>query len=351
MHVAGTKTSLTLPRLLGTGRATALVISNMIGATIFGTTGLMLGALGSAPLIIAAWSIGALFALAGALSYAELGINFPSSGGEYVYLTRAYGKAYGFVTGWVSFFAGFSAPVAAAALIFAHYVTSVFPQLGGFSLTFGPVAFSLRFGSEQVIAAILIASSTMLNCFGVKRASHVQNILTLTKVLIILSLIVGGFLLGTGSWEHFAQTVPRTSNRPLSVEFMIQLLWVMVGYSGWNAATYVAEELRRPDHTLPKALALGTLIVAVLYLGLNLVFIYATPPNDLRDVIAVGQIAAKNLFGNGIAVVFSALMAISLMATVNAMVTIGPRVCIMQWHRTVYSPKRPRDCIRSGERQ
>ena len=145
-------------------------------------------------------------------------------------------------------------------------------------------------------------------------------------MFIILSLIVGGFLLGTGSWEHFGQTVSRTSNRPLSVEFMIQLLWVMVGYSGWNAATYVAEELRRPDHTLPKALTFGTLIVAVLYLGLNLVFIYATPPNDLRDVVAVGQIAAKNLFGDGIAVVFSALMAISLMATVNAMVTIGPRV-------------------------
>ena len=97
-------------------------------------------------------------------------------------------------------------------------------------------------------------------------------------------------------------------------------------YSGWNAATYVAEELRQPRHTLPKALALGTLIVAVLYLGLNLVFIYATPPNDLRGVIAVGQVAAKNLFGDRIAAVFSGLMAISLMATVNAMVTIGPRV-------------------------
>ena len=117
----------------------------MIGATIFGTTGLMLGALGSAPLIIAAWTIGAFFALAGALSYAELGINFPSSGGEYVYSTSGYGKAYGFITGWVSFFAGFSAPIAASALIFAHYFTSVFPQLGGFSRTFGPVAFPLRF--------------------------------------------------------------------------------------------------------------------------------------------------------------------------------------------------------------
>ena len=94
-----TVAALTLPRLLGTGSATALVISNMIGATIFGTTGLMLGALGSARLIIAAWNFGAVFALGGALSYAELGINFPSSGGEYVYLSRAYGNAWGFCDG------------------------------------------------------------------------------------------------------------------------------------------------------------------------------------------------------------------------------------------------------------
>ena len=150
--VAATRPELTLPRLLGTGSATALVISNMIGATIFGTTGLMLGALGSALLIIAAWSVGAVFALAGALSYAELGINSPSSGGEYVYLTRAYGNAWGFMTGWVSFFAGFSAPIATSALIFAHYFTSVFPQFRGFSLTLGPSGVPFQVDSEQIVA-------------------------------------------------------------------------------------------------------------------------------------------------------------------------------------------------------
>src|SRR5215831_1386950 len=99
----------------------------MVGSTIFGATGFMASALGSAKLILLAWFVGALFALAGAVSYSELGINFPSSGGEYVYLTRAYGPAWGFMTGWVSFFAGFSAPVATAALIFANYVGYFFP--------------------------------------------------------------------------------------------------------------------------------------------------------------------------------------------------------------------------------
>src|SRR5437016_2282627 len=118
-----------LLRQLGFFSATALVISNMIGTGIFGTTGFMAGDLGSSGLILACWTAGGLFALAGALSYSELGINFPSSGGEYVYLTHAFGPEWGFMTGWVSFFAGFSAPIAAAALAFSDYLGFFFPSL------------------------------------------------------------------------------------------------------------------------------------------------------------------------------------------------------------------------------
>jgi basic amino acid/polyamine antiporter, APA family len=118
-----------LLRQLGFFSATALVISNMVGSGIFGTTGFMAGDLGSVPVILACWAVGALFALAGALSYSELGVNFPSSGGEYVYLTHAFGPTWGFMTGWVSFFAGFSAPIAAAALTFADYLGYFFPGL------------------------------------------------------------------------------------------------------------------------------------------------------------------------------------------------------------------------------
>src|ERR1035441_5988766 len=118
-----------LVRQLGFFSATALVISNMVGMAIFTTTGYMAAYLGSAGLILACWTVGAVFALAGALSYSELGINFPSSGGEYVYLTRAYGAEWGFMTGWVSFFAGFSGPIAAAALGFSGYLGHIFPAL------------------------------------------------------------------------------------------------------------------------------------------------------------------------------------------------------------------------------
>ena len=317
-----------LLRQIGFFSATALVISNMVGTGIFATTGFMAGDLGSAQLILACWTVGALFALAGALSYSELGINFPSSGGEYVYLTHAYGPEWGFMTGWVSFFAGFSAPIAAAALAFSDYLGYFFPALKQANATWviGSGALSLRLGAGQMTASALIAAFTALNCLGVGRTAKVQNVLTTTKLVVIAGFVIIGFAAGTGDWHHFSEHAVRTSTVALPTQFMISLLWVMVGYSGWNAATYVAEELRRPERTLPAAIAAGSLIVAVLYLGLNMIFIYATPLENLKGVIAVGTLSASNLFGPRVAGVFSALMAISIVSTVNAMVTIGPRV-------------------------
>src|SRR5436190_14610010 len=296
-----------LLRQIGFFSATALVISNMVGTGIFATTGFMAGALGSAPLILACWTAGALFAFAGALSYSELGINFPSSGGEYVYLTHAFGPEWGFMTGWVSFFAGFSAPIAAASLAFSDYLGYFFPSLkqANAAVVIGSGALSLRLGGGQVVASLLIAAFTLLNCFGVKRVARVQNVLTSIKLVVIVGFVVLGFASGAGSWSHFSEHAVRTSTVGLPAQFIVSLLWVMVGYSGWNAATYVAEEVRRPERTLPAALAAGTAIVAVLYLGLNLVFIYSTPLESMKGVIAIGSLSASNLFGGGIAGAFS----------------------------------------------
>src|SRR5450755_3794253 len=259
-----------LLRQIGFFSATALVISNMVGTGIFATTGFMAGDLGSARLILACWSVGALFALAGALSYSELGINFPSSGGEYVYLTHAFGPEWGFMTGWVSFFAGFSAPIAAAALAFSDYLGYFFPALkqANAKMVVGSGAFSLHLGAGQAVASALIAGFTVLNCLGVGRTAKVQNVLTSTKLIVIAGFVAIGFVAGSGSWAHFSEPAVRTSTASLPTQFIASLLYVMVGYSGWNAATYVAEELRRPERTLPAALGAGTALVAALYLGL-----------------------------------------------------------------------------------
>ena len=317
-----------LLRQLGIVSATALVVSNMVGTGIFATSGFLAGDLGDPKLVLVIWLVGALFALIGAFCYSELGINFPASGGEYVYLTRAYGPTWGFMTGWVSFFAGFSAPIAAAALAFSDYLGYFFPVLKqeNAHFTIGPGAFSLKLGGAQIAASSLVAVFTLLNFFGVRRVARVQNVLTATKVLVLVAFIGLGFLIGTGNWDHFSMPAVRTSATPLAAQFAISLFWIYVSYSGWNAATYVAEELKRPERTLPAALAVGTALVAALYIGLNLIFIYATPLEEMKGVVAVGALAASKLFGPGIAGTFSALMALSLVSTVNAMVTIGPRV-------------------------
>src|SRR5947208_8266385 len=235
-----------LLRQIGFFSATALVISNMVGTGIFATTGFMAGHLGSARLLLACWTVGALFAFAGALSYSELGINFPSSGGEYVYLTHAFGPEWGFMTGWVSFFAGFSAPIAAAALAFSDYLGYFFPALKqANAIVVGSGSLSLRLGAGQLVASALIAAFTVLNCFGVGRTAKVQNVLTSTKLIVIVGFIIAGFGAGSGSWSHFSVHAARTSALSLPTQFVVSLLWVMVGYSGWNAATYVAEEVRR----------------------------------------------------------------------------------------------------------
>jgi basic amino acid/polyamine antiporter, APA family len=330
-----------LLRQLGFFSATALVISNMIGTGIFATTGFMAGDLGSGGLILACWAVGAVFAIFGALSYSELGINFPSSGGEYVYLTHAYGPEWGFMTGWVSFFAGFSAPIAAAALAFSEYLGHFWPSLETANARFviGAGTFSLRVGMGQIAACCLIAGFTILNCFGLSRTAKVQNVLTSTKVIVLVGFVIMGFSAGTGSWGHFAEHAVRTSKVDVPAQFFLSLLWVMVGYSGWNAATYVAEEIRRPERTLPLALAAGTGIVAALYMALNLLYVYATPLEQLKGVTAVGALSATNLFGPGVAGVFSALMALSIVSTVSAEVIIGPRVYYaMAKNKAFFSP-------------
>jgi len=315
--------SSSLLRQLGLVSATALVISNMVGTGIFTTTGFLAGDLGAPGMVLGIWVVGAIVALAGAFCYSELGINFPSSGGEYVYLTQAYGPTWGFMEGWISFTAGFSAPIALAALAFSDYLGYFFPAVKQASSTaIGP----FTVGGAQMVASALIAGFAVLNLFGIRLAASVQNVLTAVKLSVIVGFLVFAFAVGKGDWGHFEQAAVRTSTSPLWEQFATSLIFIYVAYSGWNAATYVAEELRTPERTLPLALTLGTALVAALFVGLNLAYIYAQPLEQMKSVVAVGSLAASNLFGPEVASLFSGLMAVSLLATVNAMVTIGPRV-------------------------
>lgn len=301
----------------------------MIGVGIFTTTGFLAGDLGDPAIVIAIWIVGGLLALAGALCYAELGMNFPRSGGEYVYLSEAWGPAWGFIDGWVSFFAGFSAPIAAAALAISAYLAFFMPALSpeapaSFIVPLGIA--QLNFGGAQLTATVIVVVFTLVNLAGIAQVAKLQNVLTATKLVVIGAFLLLGFSIGEGDWAHFSQVAERTSTSSVAGQFAISLIFVFYGYSGWNAAVYVAEEIRNPERTLPVALVLGTLFVTLLYVALNVLYIYADPLEDLKGVLAVGSTAATSLFGERAGGLFSGAMAASLLATVNAMCMIGPRV-------------------------
>jgi APA family basic amino acid/polyamine antiporter len=317
-----------LRRELTLTNGTAIVVSNMIGAGIFGITGFLAGDLGKPSLVLGIWLAGALIASAGCLCYAELAINLPRSGGEYVYLREAWGPAWGFLSGWTSFFAGFAAPIAATALLFSEYLAQFFPTLSPRSPV-GILSTSSKWihtGNGHLVAIGVVAVFAAVNTLGVRFAGKIQNALTGLKVGILGAFLLLAFLVGKGSVSNFSAAAVRTSHHSLAGQFAVSLIFVMFAYSGWNAATYVAEEMQAPERTLPASLVAGTMIVAVLYLALNATFIYALPLEAMKGVERIGAAAAAALFGRKGGDFFSAVMSVGLLSTVSAMVIVGPRV-------------------------
>lgn len=325
-------------RQLGLLVAAAIVIANMIGTGVFTSTGFQAASLHDPKTILLAWIVGGVLALCGAASYAELGSMMPRAGGEYVYLREAYHPAVGFMSGWVSLTAGFSAPIAVAALSFSRYLARVVPALqsheawGQMSITIGEHHIAnVTIGVQQIIAIALIIGITLLHAIDTKVGGWVQTAFTAAKVLLIVGFILGGLVIGTGDWSHLASTQGGFANIG-KMDFAISLMYVSFAYSGWNAAAYIAGEIERPERTLPRALFLGTGAVMALYVLLNLVYFYAVPPEALASgadggpVLEVGDVAARALFGDTAGRLVTSVIALALVSAVSAMVMAGPRV-------------------------
>jgi len=301
-----------LRRQLGLGTATSVVVANMIGAGIFTTTGLILAGVGSGWVVMLCWLLGGLIALCGALCYAELSTMMPRAGGEYVYLREIYGPLAGFLTGWVSFFAGFSAPIAASAVACAAYLGAA-----------GVLPTSRL--AERSTAVAIVALFTALHYRGVKLGARVQNVLTAVKVLLLVGLVSVGFLRGNGSWDYLSAQGEFWGQGQWS-QIGFGMLLVMFAYSGWNASAYLAEEIRQPQKNLPRSLLLGTLIVTGIYLAVNLLFFFAAPTREISGVTTVGEVAVRGLFGAKAATVLSAMISVLLLSSLSAYLLIGPRV-------------------------
>jgi APA family basic amino acid/polyamine antiporter len=326
-------------RQLGFAIAAAIVIANMIGTGVFVVTGLQANAIHDPGSILIVWVVGGVIALCGAATYAELGSLIPRAGGEYVYLRTAFHPAAGFMSGWASLTAGFSAPIASAALAFAAYLLKLAPSLqspapwltANLDLA-GHHIFTLALGTRQAIAIALIVAMTIMHSFDAKIGGWVQTGFTICKVLLIVGFIAAGLLVGHGDWHNLHAQHGGLDNLGTQA-FAMQLMYVSFAYSGWNAAAYVAGEVVRPDKTLPRSLLAGTGLVMVLYVLLNLVFLYAVPSdvlagpsNVFNPVIEVGDAAGRQLFGDRAGAVVTAVIALALISSVSSMVMAGPRV-------------------------
>jgi len=284
----------------------------MIGAGVFTTSGFALADLGRREAVLLAWLIGGGIALCGALSYAALASRIPGNGGEYLFLSRALHPLVGFLAGWVSLFAGFTAPIAVAAHGLEAYLGA----------SIGPLLPPGVLGASAIVVCGL--------AHGLDRSAglRLQDVAVAVKILAILLFIVlgAGVLIGAGgpgSPPELAEVAAESVSLPA---FAVTLVWISFAYSGWNAAVYVAGELEEPERTLPRALILATLGVTGIYVALNAVFLWSAPIAALSGKAEVGAIAAEALAGAGARAALSGVVALGLVTSISAMVMVGPRV-------------------------
>jgi len=326
-----------LERRLGPLDAAAIVVSNVIGGGIFFVPILVAQFTGDARAMLAVWLVGGAFAFMGAMAYAELAALRPRSGGEYVYLREAFGPAAAFLTGWTSFVAGFSGAIAASSVALAGYLGRFVPIAAStdpivtIALPLVPIVVSPR----ALVALAAIALLTLIHSGGLGPGRLVQNALDAAKVVAIVAFIAIGFAAGRGSG---AQIV--AAGHPALQGMLTALIPIMFTYSGWNAATYVAEEVRSPGRNVPLALGLGTLTVVVIYLALNALYLYAMPAGELAAVEGGRLIdtVAERLFGFAAANLVALFTIVSLAASVSAMVIAGPRVYFAMARDGVFPP-------------
>ena len=295
--------------------AAALVAANMIGAGVFTTSGFALADLGRPEWVLLAWAIGGGIALCGALSYAGLAAEMPGNGGEYLFLSRALHPLAGFLAGWVSLFAGFTAPIAVAAHGFEAYVGSTFDLAW----------------PRHALGASAILACGLLHGITRRGGLRAQDLAVALKVVAIAGFVVLG-LAAVVSGPSPTPTGAEAASAPLAPgapplgAFAVTLVWISFAYSGWNAAVYVAGELEAPERTLPRALLVATLGVGALYVGLNAVFVYAAPVDALAGQAEVGAVAAEAIGGAPARALLTAVVALGLLTSISAMILVGPRV-------------------------
>ena len=313
-----------LERRLGPFDAAGIIVANVIGGGILFFPPGIAANTPETWVFLSTWVAGGLLAFCGAMAYAELAALRPRAGGEYVYLREAYGRLAGFLTGWTSFIAGFAGAVAASAMIVPFYLERFAPGAANSTPWVQiPIPYlTLTVSNQSLIAIAIVWLMAIIHIRGVGPGRVVSNALTILKVAALLCFIVVGLAM-SGS----TAAPPATSSAgAVSVTgWLLGLIVVMFVYSGWNAAAYMAEEVRNPGRNLPLALALGTGAVTVIYILINVLYLKVIPIQELVTLKgSVLDVAAERLIGVRAGDVMGLVSIIGLVASVNAMTFAGP---------------------------
>ncbi len=291
---------------IGQFTALAILASNMIGTGVFTSLGFQVVDLHAGFTLLTLWALGGVLSLTGALSYAELGAALPHSGGEFVYLGRAWSPVMGFLGGFVSMTAGFAAPIALAGIAFGRYASVVLP---------------ISPGTASICVLGLVA---VVHWSAVPTARAFQVAATATTLLVIVAFIVVGLVAGPSEPIGFAPTAQswrEIASRP----FAMSLIYVVYAYTGWNSVGYVAGEIRDPQRVIPRTVLGGVLLVGTLYVLLHWVFLRTVPARELAGTVEVGALSATRIAGAVGGRVMSGIIALVLVATTSGLVLAGSR--------------------------
>jgi APA family basic amino acid/polyamine antiporter len=318
----------TLVRGLSLLDSVLLLVSGIIGSSIFLTAKDIAGSLPQPMLFLLVWVIGGVVSLFGCAAFAELGSIFPESGGQYVYLREAYGDLVAFLYGWMLFAVANGGSIAALSVASAAYTGQVFPivsedhivlQLAGITVT-----------RAHLFGLLLIAILTFVNVVGLRWGTLLQNLSTWTKFAAMAAFVFLGFAIGKGDWSHFhSHGVGLTMGlhpTQLISAFGLGLIAVYWAYDGWVYITWVAGEVKEPRRNVPLAMVLGVLTVGAIYMAMNITYLYALPLTEIVQHETIAHAAAAALFSPHAALWLSLMIAVSCFSAAATCTLSGARV-------------------------
>src|ERR1044072_461988 len=294
-----------LLRVLGVGFGVAVIIGNTIGAGIFRAPGTIAEQLPATVPFLLVWLAGGLYAFLGAISLAELGTMLPRSGGQYVFSRYALGEYAGFIVGWSDWISSCGS-TAAVSLLIGTFSVGLFPAL-----------------PAKTIATAVAITFAFLQWRGIVWGSNIQNLTSLLKALAFLALIVAAFLLGGKG----ALATPQTHSAPITLAaIIISLQAAIYTYDGWSGVIYFSEEVKEPNHNIPRALFNGVLTITVIYVLVNIALLYVLPMSQSAGKEFAAGAAANVIFGTHGDMVFRCLTIVSMLSAINALHLMATRV-------------------------